>query len=96
VFRSWLNGQRFNSRINGGTSDGQMVHNRKPFLNAGEDRRPALSWPRLIPLDGESPEVVNAKAERVIIVGSRSVACRQSGLRCPIEARRFDSGPNAP
>ena len=26
---------------------------RKPFLKAGEDRRPTLTWPRNIPLDGE-------------------------------------------
>jgi haloalkane dehalogenase len=26
---------------------------RKPFLKVGEDRRPTLTWPRNIPLDGE-------------------------------------------
>jgi|TARA_B110000483_G_scaffold241460_1_gene324502 haloalkane dehalogenase len=26
---------------------------RKPFVNIGEDRRPTLTWPRNIPLDGE-------------------------------------------
>ncbi len=31
---------------------------RRPFLNAGEDRRPTLTWPRQIPLDGEPREVV--------------------------------------
>jgi haloalkane dehalogenase len=36
---------------------------RRPFLNAGEDRRPMLSWPRQIPLDGEPPEVVAIVAE---------------------------------
>ena len=30
---------------------------RRPYLKAGEDRRPTLSWPRQIPLDGAPPEV---------------------------------------
>lgn len=31
---------------------------RKPFLQAGEDRRPTLTWPRQIPLSGEPEDVV--------------------------------------
>ena len=31
---------------------------RRPFLNAGEDRRPTLTWPRQIPIEGEPKEVV--------------------------------------
>jgi haloalkane dehalogenase len=30
---------------------------RRPFLNPGEDRRPTLSWPRQIPIDGEPKDV---------------------------------------
>ena len=30
----------------------------RPFINPGEDRRPTLTWPRQIPLDGEPSEVV--------------------------------------
>ena len=30
---------------------------RRPFLNAGEDRRPTLTWPRQIPLDGFPADV---------------------------------------
>jgi haloalkane dehalogenase len=30
----------------------------RPFFNEGEDRRPTLTWPRQIPLDGEPNEVV--------------------------------------
>jgi len=30
----------------------------RPFMNPGEDRRPTLTWPRQIPLDGEPREVV--------------------------------------
>jgi haloalkane dehalogenase len=36
---------------------------RRPFLNAGEDRRPMLTWPRQIPIDGEPPEVVKIVGE---------------------------------
>jgi haloalkane dehalogenase len=39
-------------------SDEEMNHYRRPFANAGEDRRPTLSWPRNIPIDGEPAEVV--------------------------------------
>jgi haloalkane dehalogenase len=31
---------------------------RRPYLNPGEDRRPTLSWPRQIPIEGEPKEVV--------------------------------------
>ena len=31
----------------------EMGHYRQPFANPGEDRRPTLSWPRNIPIDGE-------------------------------------------
>ena len=32
---------------------------RRPYLTAGEGRRPTLSWPRQLPLDGEPADVVN-------------------------------------
>ena len=35
-----------------------MAEYRRPFLNAGEDRRPTLTWPRQIPIEGEPAEVV--------------------------------------
>jgi haloalkane dehalogenase len=38
-------------------SDAEMDVYRRPFLNAGEDRRPTLTWPRQIPIDGEPAEV---------------------------------------
>jgi haloalkane dehalogenase len=31
---------------------------RRPFLNPGENRRPTLSWPRQIPIEGQPPDVV--------------------------------------
>ena len=39
-------------------SEAEMNEYRRPFLNAGEDRRPTLTWPRQIPLDGEPADVV--------------------------------------
>jgi haloalkane dehalogenase len=44
-------------------SDEEMDEYRRPFRNAGEDRRPTLSWPRQMPLDGSPAEVV-ATVER--------------------------------
>jgi haloalkane dehalogenase len=37
----------------------EIDHDRAPFANAGEDRRPTLSWPRNIPIDGQPAEVVS-------------------------------------
>lgn len=39
-------------------SEPEMAEYRRPFAKPGEDRRPTLSWPRNIPIDGEPPEVV--------------------------------------
>jgi haloalkane dehalogenase len=38
-------------------SEAEKAEYRRPFLNAGEERRPTLSWPRQMPLDGEPAEV---------------------------------------
>jgi haloalkane dehalogenase len=38
--------------------ESEMATYRAPFLNAGEDRRPTLTWPRMIPIDGEPADVV--------------------------------------
>ena len=38
-------------------SEIEMLEYRRPFQNKGEDRRPTLSWPRQIPING-APEVV--------------------------------------
>ena len=40
-------------------SDEEMHHYRRPFVNPGEDRRPTLSWPRNIPIDGQPADVVS-------------------------------------
>jgi haloalkane dehalogenase len=39
-------------------SDAEMDEYRRPFAEAGEGRRPTLTWPRQIPLEGEPPDVV--------------------------------------
>jgi haloalkane dehalogenase len=40
-------------------AEAERAEYRRPYLNPGEDRRPTLTWPRQIPLDGEPAEVVN-------------------------------------
>jgi haloalkane dehalogenase len=37
--------------------DAEMVAYRRPFLEPGESRRPMLTWPRQIPIDGEPADV---------------------------------------
>ena len=41
-----------------GYTDEEKAEYIRPFINTGEDRRPTLTWPRQIPLDGEPSEVV--------------------------------------
>ena len=41
-----------------GYTDEEKAEYIRPFINSGEDRRPTLTWPRQIPLDGEPSEVV--------------------------------------
>ena len=41
-----------------GLTEDEMEVYRRPYLEAGESRRPTLTWPREIPLDGEPPDVV--------------------------------------
>jgi haloalkane dehalogenase len=38
-------------------ADEEMARYRAPYLEAGEGRRPTLTWPREIPIDGEPPDV---------------------------------------
>ena len=41
-----------------GLTDAEMTVYRRPFLEPGESRRPTLTWPRQIPIDGEPADVV--------------------------------------
>ena len=52
-------------------TDEEMAEYRRPYLEPGEGRRPTLTWPREIPIEGE-PEDVNE------IVGNYAVWLRQS------------------
>ena len=39
-------------------ADEEMAEYRRPFATPGEDRRPTLSWPRQIPIEGAPADVV--------------------------------------
>jgi haloalkane dehalogenase len=41
-----------------GLTEAEMAVYRKPYLEPGESRRPTLTWPRQIPIDGEPADVV--------------------------------------
>ncbi|PJK27827.1 haloalkane dehalogenase [Minwuia thermotolerans] len=41
-----------------GLTEDEMAVYRRPFAEPGEGRRPTLTWPRQIPLDGEPEDVV--------------------------------------
>jgi len=44
-------------------SDDEMTEYRRPFVHPGEDRRPTLTWPRQIPVEGEPADVVRVVAD---------------------------------
>ncbi len=44
-------------------SDAEMAEYRRPFATPGEDRRPTLTWPRQIPIEGEPADVVAVVAD---------------------------------
>jgi haloalkane dehalogenase len=44
-------------------ADEEMAAYRAPFVNSGEDRRPTLTWPRMIPIEGEPADVVKTVAD---------------------------------
>lgn len=46
-----------------GLSDEEMAVYRRPFATPGEGRRPTLTWPRQIPIDGEPQDVHDIIAE---------------------------------
>ena len=41
-----------------GLTEAEMIVYRRPYLEPGESRRPTLTWPREIPIDGEPADVV--------------------------------------
>ena len=50
------------STLNGVSDEAMQVY-RRPYLEPGESRRPTLSWPRDIPIDGEPADVVEIVGE---------------------------------
>jgi len=46
------------SAVMRGLTEDEMAVYRKPFAEPGEDRRPTLSWPRQIPIEGRPGDVV--------------------------------------
>lgn len=52
-------------------TDEEIAEYRRPFLEPGESRRPTLTWPREIPLEGKPEDVTE-------IVGNYAVWLRQS------------------
>ena len=46
-----------------GLTDAEMEVYRRPYLDTGESRRPTLTWPREIPIEGEPPDVVQIVSE---------------------------------
>jgi haloalkane dehalogenase len=46
-----------------GLTEAEMTMYRKPYLEGGESRRPTLTWPRQIPIEGEPVDVVDAVNE---------------------------------
>ena len=45
----------------------------EPYLNEGEDRRPTLTWPRQIPIEGEPKEVVEIVKKYGKFLGKSSI-----------------------
>ncbi len=44
-------------------TEAELDEYRRPFRNAGEDRRPTLTWPRQIPIEGEPADVCAIAAD---------------------------------
>jgi haloalkane dehalogenase len=53
-FVEWLLPQRIMRNL----TDTEMETYRRPFREAGESRRPTLTWPQQLPIEGEPAEVV--------------------------------------
>jgi haloalkane dehalogenase len=51
----------------------EMAEYRRPFAKPGEDRRPTLTWPRQIPIDGEPADVTAIASAYADWMGSNNV-----------------------
>ena len=54
-------------------SDEEMAEYRRPFAEPGEGRRPTLTWPRQIPIEGEPADVSAAAAAYADWLGTSNV-----------------------
>jgi len=54
-------------------TDEEMAEYRRPFAIPGEDRRPTLSWPRQIPIEGAPADVVTVVADYARWLASSAV-----------------------
>jgi haloalkane dehalogenase len=54
-------------------SDEEMAEYRRPFAAPGEGRRPTLTWPRQIPIEGEPPDVTAIATEYADWLGTSDV-----------------------
>lgn len=55
-------------------SDAEMAVYRRPFAEPGEGRRPTLTWPRQIPLDGQPSDVVAIVQDYAIWLSGTNIA----------------------
>ena len=51
----------------------EMAQYRRPFAEPGEGRRPTLTWPRQIPIDGEPPDVAKIVAASAVWLSTSHV-----------------------
>ena len=51
----------------------EMAEYRRPFAAPGEGRRPTLTWPRQIPIEGEPPDVTAIATEYADWLGTSDV-----------------------
>ena len=56
-----------------GLTEAEMAVYRRPFARPGEDRRPTLTWPRQIPLDGEPGDVTRIARDYADWLAARDV-----------------------
>ena len=54
-------------------TDEEMDVYRRPFTQSGEDRRPTLTWPRQVPIEGEPEDVVKIAQNYSVWLSSNAV-----------------------
>jgi len=54
-------------------TEDELNHYRQPFQSAGEDRRPMLSWPRSLPIEGEPADVTEIVSQNGTWLGQSDV-----------------------